>query len=498
MTMTQASDENAPVSAYEQHVRKWMSDRREKRCVTAAAAGAELELAMLDIIGVDWWTGEGITSKWVKQQLDANPTVSVIRVLLDSPGGSVFDGVAIHNLLKRCKARVEIEVIGEASSAASVVAMAGDVIKMHEGTTMMIHRASSCGCGFAEDFRTVADALDTITGSITDIYETRSGRARADIEAMVKKETWMSAADAVKEGFADEVVKAGSKPVPAAKGRAKNFGDIEIDLSDLSAVPGVVPIEVAGTAYDVAVSQASAPVASSIGAAIPTQQTTAPTGAPTTTNAPAAPTEEPTMSQSQIDTMTTIRALLGLGAGTPETDVIAAVTRLRELERSAVSATSAKSTEEAIGGLSALKAKADQLETQKVELDKIRADRDRQNFETLLAQGQRIPAKLTPATSKDWMGYFDAAVAEGKGEREVERLRGWLKNAPVVIAQGPTQPRAGSGSSNGEAPALVVDGKSYEQLSYSQKANLKTEQPELYGLMRSDWESRGKPATKAA
>ena len=497
--MTQASDENAPVSAYEQHVRKWMSERREKRCVTAAAAGAELELAMLDIIGMDWWTGEGITSKWVKQQLDANPTVSVIRVLLDSPGGSVFDGVAIHNLLKRSKARVEVEVIGEASSAASVIAMSGDVIKMHEGTTMMIHRASACGCGFAEDFRTVADALDTITGSITDIYETRTGRSRADIEAMVKKETWMSAADAVKEGFADEVVKAGSKPVPAvgqAKKKASGEHDYElkIDASELEGVAATI----AGAVKDLAKLHVGAHVASSIGAAPSPQEPIAPTGATATITAPVAPTEEPTMSQSQIDTMTTIRALLGLGAGTPETDVIAAVTRLRELERSAVSATSAKSTEEAIGGLSALKAKADQLDTQKVELDKIRADRDRQNFETLLAQGQRIPAKLTPATSKDWMGYFEAAVAEGKGEREVERLRGWLKNAPVVIAQGPTQPRAGSGASVDNAPSLVVDGKSYEQLSYSQKAALKTEQPELYGLMKSDWESRGRPATKAA
>jgi len=486
-----------PLSAYEQHVRKWMSERREKRCITAVAAGAELELAMLDIIGEDWWSGEGITSKWVKRMLDANPSVTLIRVLLDSPGGSVFDGVAIHNLLKRHAARVEVEVLGEASSAASVIAMAGDTIKMHEGTTMMIHRAS-CACwGFDEDLHAAADALTTITGSITDIYETRSGRSRADVDAMVKKETWMSAADAVKEGFADEVVKAGSKPAPATGKSKKNARTM---LFEMNGEPIEVDIYTGleAAAEQLRVLNASAPVASSLGATPPPpEQTTAPAGAPATpTTAPEAqPTEDKTMSE----TMTTIRALLNLGAGTPDSDVIAACTRLRELERVAITVTGATSTEEALGGLPALKAKAEKVETMKAELDQVKADRDKQNFDTLIAKGQTVPAKLTPQMANDWREHFDAAVVEGNGAREVERLKGFLKNAAVVIAGSAKQPRAGAtSSSDEEAPSLLHNGKSYEQLTYAAKGRLKNEQPELWTLMHEDWERRGKPAVKAA
>jgi ATP-dependent Clp protease protease subunit len=484
-------------SSYEQHVRKWMADRRAQRCVTAVAAGAELELAMLDIIGEDWWSGEGITSKWVKNQLDANPSITLIRVLLDSPGGSVFDGVAIHNLLKRHAARVEVEVLGEASSAASVIAMAGDVIKMHEGTTMMVHRASACGCGFAEDFRSVADSLDTITGSLMDIYETRTGRARADVEAMVKKETWMSASDAVKEGFADEVVKAGSKPLPA-KGKAKNAAGILVDdvairvdgSANGSDVASIVGDTVAAALENLSTVTSTAPMASSLGATPPPEQTIAPAGAPTN-DAPAAHQEE---DKTMSETMTTIRALLNLSAGTPDGDVIAAVGRLRDLERKAVEVTGATNTEAANGALDALKAKADRVDAMEPELAKIRADRDKQNFETLITQGQSHPVKLSPAAVTYWRDQFNAAVAEGKGEAGVERLRGFLSIAhPIPAFQSPVQPRAGAHSpAAGDAP-MLYEGKSYEQLSYVERGRLKNDQPELHSMMKQDWESRGKP-----
>jgi ATP-dependent Clp protease protease subunit len=492
-----------PDSAYEQHVRKWVNAHASQgaRGFTAAASGTELELSMLDIIGYDWWTGEGITAKWLKRQLDANPNVTLIRVLLDSPGGSVFDGVAIHNLLKRNKARVEIEVIGEASSAASVIAMAGDSIKMHEGTAMMIHRAA-CGCwGFSDDLRTAADALDVITGSITDIYETRTGRGRADIEAMVKKETWMSAADAVKEGFADEVVKAGSKPAPAhAKSKAKNDSelDIEIDVEaftrpERGVVPsatvgdGVAVTDIGSAIANLAAIGATAPVASNI-------KPNAPPGAPITTTAPEAHHEKEDDPMSEI---TTIRALLGLGAGTPETDVIAAVGRLRDLERKAVSVTGAKSTEEANGALDALKLKADRVDTMEPELAKIRSDRDKQNFETLIAKGTSAPVKLSPAMVKLYREQFDAAAAEGHGAREVERLQGYLNVAsPIPAFQAPTQVRPASAQSN-DGPVLAPSGKAYEQLSYLEKGRMKNENPELFTMMKQDWERRGKPEKAA-
>jgi ATP-dependent protease ClpP protease subunit len=488
-----------PSSAYEQHFRKWLDAHKGEgqRQFSAVVNGAELELSILDTIGYDWWTGGGVTAKWVKSKIDANPDVTLVRVLIDSPGGSVFDGVAIHNILKRSKATVEIEVIGEASSAASVIAMAGNTIKMHEGTSMMIHRASCMCGGFADDMRTAADALDVITGGIIDVYESRTGRARGDIEAMVKKETWMSARDAVKQGFADEVVKAGNQTAttPPVKGKAKNETDgvihnlnIEVDLSELEGV--AERIESAISAGLVNAQERG--IAASATSTATTPEPIAPDEAPEPTNAPPAHEEETTM--SEVTTM--IRAVLGLGAGTPDSDVTAAVTRLRDLERKAVSVTGAKSTEEAHGALDALKAKADECDTMKPELEKIRNDRDRQNFETLIAKGQSNPVKLTPATAKLYREQFEAAVAEGNGAREVERLQGFLSIAPTIAALS-TSTITARAPVGGDAPP-TFDGKAYEQLAFSAKAALKTQQPELFALMKQDWERRGKPATKAA
>lgn len=205
------------LSAHEKHMAQWLEANDGKREFKAAKAsdGTTLELNVLDTIGGGWFW-EGVTGKAVKRALDnAGSDVKLIRVLIDSPGGSVFDGVSICNLLKRHAARVEVEVVGEAASAASVVAMSGDKISIHEGAMFMVHRASSITWGFASDMRTTADALDEITKSITDIYATRTGLERAELDKMVTAETWLTASRSVDFGFADAVIKGKTKVAPA-------------------------------------------------------------------------------------------------------------------------------------------------------------------------------------------------------------------------------------------------------------------------------------------
>lgn len=201
-------------SAYEQNMRRWLNSR-ERQFFAAKGKNDDVEITIMDVIGSSWFF-EGATARSVKRILDENKDAKSVRVLIDSPGGDVFEGVSIFNLLKKCSAHVTIEVIGEASSAASVISMAGDRVIMHQGTMMMVHRASSGTWGFASDLRGVADALDKITESITDIYETRTGKPRAEIDALVTAETWMTPKEAVALGFADEVgaAKAKSKPAP--------------------------------------------------------------------------------------------------------------------------------------------------------------------------------------------------------------------------------------------------------------------------------------------
>lgn len=205
--------ERPQATAHEENLRKWMATH-ERRFAAAASASGELQIDIMDVIGGSWFF-EGVTAKAVKRQLDANPNVKTIRVTIDSPGGSVFDGLAIQALLKRHAASVEVEVIGEASSAASVIAMAADKIIMHEGAMMMIHQAAVCSCGFADELRADADLLDKITNSIINLYVARSGKSVDDVTALVKAETWMTAQEAVDMGFADEIAPAKAKSAPA-------------------------------------------------------------------------------------------------------------------------------------------------------------------------------------------------------------------------------------------------------------------------------------------
>lgn len=192
--------------SYGQHVKTWLARNEKRRTFSAAATSSgELEIQILDVIGASWWF-EGITAKGVKAKLDANPEAKTIRLLIDSPGGDVFDGIAIQNLLKRSGKRIEVEVVGEAASAASVIAMAGDKITMHEGAMMMIHRASSIAVGFSADLRATADALDKVTDSIVGVYASRTGKSRTEIAKMVDAETWLTASEAIENRFATDFI----------------------------------------------------------------------------------------------------------------------------------------------------------------------------------------------------------------------------------------------------------------------------------------------------
>lgn len=136
----------------------------------------------------------------------AQITAREIRVEINSPGGDVFDGIAIFNALRAHPARVTTRVDGLAASAASVVAQAGDSRLMMSGAQMMIHEAWGLAIGNATDMREMAELLDRQTDNIIGIYAERSGRDRDELAAMVSDETWFTAQEAVDAGLADEVI----------------------------------------------------------------------------------------------------------------------------------------------------------------------------------------------------------------------------------------------------------------------------------------------------
>lgn len=206
-------------SAYEQNLRKWFASR--EREFKAESVGQTLELTLMGTLGeACWFEPEGISADDVKAALDAYPNVTAINVLIDCPGGDVFEGMSIMNLLKRSSAHVTIEVIGEASSAGTFVCMGGDKIVMHEGTAMMVHQPAGGMFGSSAEHRTIADALDSIGASMVDIYVARTGKPRDQVQKLVDAETWMTARQAIELGFADVLAPGKAKasaaqPTPA-------------------------------------------------------------------------------------------------------------------------------------------------------------------------------------------------------------------------------------------------------------------------------------------
>jgi ATP-dependent Clp protease, protease subunit len=162
------------------------------------------EIWIYEEIGQDFWTGSGVTSKNFQKELSAI-TAKQIDLHINSPGGAVFDGVAIYNLIKQHPANVTTYIDGIAASIASIIALAGNKVVMAENALYMMHNPSGVVMGTAADMRSLADVLDKIRGTMTGVYAAKSGRADDEISALLDAETWMTAAEAKEFGFVDEI-----------------------------------------------------------------------------------------------------------------------------------------------------------------------------------------------------------------------------------------------------------------------------------------------------
>lgn len=128
-----------------------------------------------------------------------------ITVTMDSIGGDVWAGLQMHNALVQYPGRTTIHIVGTAASMASAVAMAGDMIIIEPEARMMLHSPSAATKGDAASIRRIANLLESIETTMAAIYATRSDRPVAVVEDMLRRETWLSAGDAVAAGLADAV-----------------------------------------------------------------------------------------------------------------------------------------------------------------------------------------------------------------------------------------------------------------------------------------------------
>lgn len=186
---------------------------REWYRITAKAEADVAEIWIYGEIGVDFWTGEGISAKALADQIYALPAqVRTIRVHVSSTGGNPFEAIAIANTLReqsRDKGRtVEMLIESAANSAASIVTCAGDVIKIASNAIMVIHNPQAPARGDSRAHRSIADKLDAIRDIIVATYRWVSQLSVDEIRALMDAETWMGAEEAVANGFATEIMEA--------------------------------------------------------------------------------------------------------------------------------------------------------------------------------------------------------------------------------------------------------------------------------------------------
>jgi ATP-dependent Clp endopeptidase proteolytic subunit ClpP len=171
---------------------------------TINAKADKAEIWIYEMIGEDFWTGGGVTAKSFQKEL-SGIKASQIDLHINSPGGVVFDGVTIYNLIKQHPATVTTYIDGLAASIASVIALAGDKVIMAANALYMVHNPTGLAMGTANDMRSLADVLDKIAGTMVGTYVSKTGKEEADIRAMLDAETWMTADEALEAGFIDEI-----------------------------------------------------------------------------------------------------------------------------------------------------------------------------------------------------------------------------------------------------------------------------------------------------
>lgn len=395
------------------------------------APDGSIELTIYGEIGPSWWGPDVISAASVERELRDFPSASKINVRINSPGGVVTEGHAIYSLLTQHPARVVVTVDGLAASAASVIAMAGNEIRMSIAALMMIHNPWGIAFGEADDMRREAMVLDKMAGVIADIYAQRTGQSNEQVLQMMSAETWFTADEAVEQGFATAVLK-NPEPAPAKQG-ARNAPHWDLNKFGFRNAPAALIAAMAK---------------------------------------PAPKQENETMSIPA-----SILEVLNLAADADDVAVVAKIKATRSANEAAQNAaTFAAFVEEiagvqgdaALGVLNAWKASHAEV----ARLQKEAADAE---FAKLIADG-KAARKITPANE------------EKCSAMSLDTLRAFLDAAHPAGPSAPAKPLATEGGADGQPRH---EGKTFVEMQPAARKALKDSDPDTYNLMRDDAKSRG-------
>lgn len=214
--------------------------------IKQAAQPNTMDLYIYDDVegdSTDWWTGETIESQtsanYIKSQLDAAGDIKNINLYINSYGGSVKEGLAIYNQLKRHPAQKTAYIDGFACSIASVIAMAADKVIMGPNTLMMIHHASMCAYGNAEELRKAANDVEIIDGASCSSYLAKAGDKLDEdtLKQLLDNQTWLNAQQCLQYGLADEIV--GQEDPAIAEAKQRFDQAIKYEIQQHAKVPQV-------------------------------------------------------------------------------------------------------------------------------------------------------------------------------------------------------------------------------------------------------------------
>jgi ATP-dependent Clp protease, protease subunit len=178
---------------------------RERMPVNLVQNAAEATIYVYDVIDADW----GVGAKDVIAAINSASGAKTLNIRINSPGGDVFEGRAIMEAIKRFDGKTVAHIDSLAASAATSIALAADEVVMSDGALFMVHNASGMVWGDKTAMRDTADLLEKVEGSIVNDYTTKTGKDTQTIIDMMDAETWMTAQEALDNGFIDSIVKTG-------------------------------------------------------------------------------------------------------------------------------------------------------------------------------------------------------------------------------------------------------------------------------------------------
>jgi ATP-dependent protease ClpP protease subunit len=214
---------------------KIMKQQNKTPWTMTAAKGGELEIRLFDVIGEDFWSGGGITAKQFADDLKAAGNVRSLKILINSVGGNVWDGLGIFDTLRAHPATVRAEVRGLCASIASVILMAAEPgqIAITPTSSLMIHNPSTLVGGDSNEMRRMADVMDKVKSSMVKAYQRHTTKSVSEIGAIMDAETWFTPKEAIAAGFADTITSFGDDDDDADVAAS-------VDLSHFRRVPAQI------------------------------------------------------------------------------------------------------------------------------------------------------------------------------------------------------------------------------------------------------------------